>query len=48
VVAEAGDRRDARSGVGAARGGAGVPAPAILDLPPTAPPKKGEDGERLN
>jgi ATP-dependent Clp protease ATP-binding subunit ClpB len=48
VVAEAGERRDARSGVGAA--GTGKPAgdePSILDLPATAP-KKTEAGERLN
>jgi len=48
VVAEAGERRDARSG---AEAGAAVLAPSILDLPPTAPtPKKdGDDGgERLN
>ncbi|MFH0750806.1 MAG: ATP-dependent chaperone ClpB [Chloroflexota bacterium] len=47
VVAEAGERRDARSGAGeAVTAGA---APSILDLPSTAPPKKKDgDGERLN
>ena len=47
VVAEAGERRDARSGAGApVDAGAG---PAILDLPPTTPPRKKDgDGERLN
>ena len=47
VVAEAGDRRDARSGAGAGAGAAGA-APSVLDLPSTAPPKKDGDGERLN
>ncbi len=49
VVAEAGERRDARSGadVGAR---ASVPTASILDLPPTATTKKdgGDGGERLN
>jgi ATP-dependent Clp protease ATP-binding subunit ClpB len=50
VVAEASERRDAR----AAEAGEAVAAgatPSILDLPPTAPPKKkdgGDGGERLN
>jgi ATP-dependent Clp protease ATP-binding subunit ClpB len=52
VVAEAGERRDARSGAGGAAGAAGAgaagAAPSVLDLPSTAPPKKGGDGERLN
>jgi ATP-dependent Clp protease ATP-binding subunit ClpB len=46
VVAEAGERRDARSGAGEGAGGGAKPS--ILDLPPTAPPKKDGDGERLN
>jgi hypothetical protein len=52
VVAEAGERRDARSG--AAEAGTGGPAgdaPSILNLPATAPPKKRDGdggGERLN
>jgi hypothetical protein len=45
VVAEAGDRRDARSGAEPVTAGG---APTILDLPPTKPPKKDGDGERLN
>jgi hypothetical protein len=47
VVAEASERRDARSGAGEAAGAGATPS--ILDLPPTAPPKKKDgDGERLN
>jgi ATP-dependent Clp protease ATP-binding subunit ClpA len=46
VVSEASERRDARSGAGEAV--AVGAAPSILDLPPTVPPKKGDDGERLN
>ena len=47
VVAESGNRHDARSGAGA---GAAVPAPSILDLPPTKPTNGdgGDGGERLN
>ncbi len=45
VVAEAGERRDARSGAGEAV--AAGAAPSILDLP-AAPKKKDGDGERLN
>jgi ATP-dependent Clp protease ATP-binding subunit ClpA len=46
VVAEAGERRDAR-----AFGGEGAARPSLLDLPPTAPRKPakgGNGGERLN
>jgi len=48
VVAEASERRDARSGAG--QPGAAGTAPSILDLPSTAPPKKkdGDREERLN
>jgi len=45
VVAEASERRDARSGAGEAVGAGATPS--ILDLPTTAPKKNG-DGERLN
>ena len=49
VVTDAGDRRDARSvpSAGGFAGEGGGATPSILDLPPTAPAKKG-DGERLN
>jgi ATP-dependent Clp protease ATP-binding subunit ClpA len=46
VIAEASERRDARSGAGEAAGTGATPS--ILDLPPTAPPKKNGDAERLN
>ena len=53
VVAEASDRRDARSGAGPAEGGADAAAStrgrgSLLDLPPTEPPKKDVGEERLN
>ena len=44
VVADAGNRRDARSGAGVGSGSGGaVPAPSILDPPATEPTKK-DDG----